>query len=444
MTNQIEERGIEERIRAAFDAADDLVVEPSPTLSPVRRPVTPRRGALVALASATVVLIVVGGVSMLRSDVPADGRTGSTEVATSVVAPTTTTAVLASGTHATFQVVDAEAGGGHAIPRAVTASGDGFVALIEDPTGVWTWGSPDGLEWMRLGLLPVGSESGSPLFAGPADVVQYNGELIAAGTIHGQTARGENLQIAAIWRSPDGGATWSLETAGPGFIGSIVDTDDGPVAGGAIVRGPGSRAAVWRLADSTEPIDLASAVDSDAVVSFVRALTDSDRGLIAYVTTGTIAEADKADRVAAWVSEDGSSWIVADEPQPLGHGPMGVLRTPAGYFAQGYEAGSRDSSFNLWSSPNGLTWTPVDLGAESYEVVGLAYAGELFAIGTTQTFEDGVLGAFWSSNGGIVWDMVRPEDTESEPWVVGASGGRIVVLGANRMQNGAVTAWIID
>lgn len=455
MTNRLEER-----LRAAFDAADHLVVEPSRVESQVRRPVGVRSGVVVAAASAALVVVVVGGVALLRSDASGDvpGEAGvptastpavTSTAVTSTAVTSTTVAAPPSGTRATIQVVE-DGDHGSAAPRAITASGDGFVALIEDPTGVWAWGSADGLQWTRLGNLPVESESGLALgFAGPVEVVQYDGELIAAGTIHGQTTANntQGTRTAAVWRSSDDGATWSLETVGTGFIGSVTETADGPIAAGAMVRGPGSRAALWRLTDSSsEAIDLASAVGTEADVSFVRALTDTDLGYIAYVSTGTLAEADKADRVFAWISQDGSTWSDADELQPFGHGPMAVWRTPQGYFAQAYERAALESSFNLWSSPDGLTWSPVDLGVESYEIQDLAHTGILFAVGKTQTMENGAQAAFWSSNSGIQWDTVRPLDDPSsvEPWVAGESEDRIVILGWSRPPNGVVTAWIFN
>src|SRR5665811_1472721 len=231
--------------------------------------------------SAALVLVVVGGVALLRSDVSGDvtGDIGVPTASTPAVTSTTVTAPP-SGTQATIQVVE-DGEGVSVAPLAVTASGDGFVALIEDPTGVWAWGSADGLQWTRLGALPVESESGLALgFAGPVEVVQYDGELLAAGTIHGQPTANNTqaTQTAAIWRSTDGGTTWSLETLGAGFIRSVTETDDGPVAAGAIVRGPGSLAAVWKLADPSAGIDLANAVGTEAEVSFVRAITASDLG----------------------------------------------------------------------------------------------------------------------------------------------------------------------
>ena len=178
---------------------------------------------------------------------------------------------------------------------------------------------------------------------------------------------------------------------------------------------------------------------------------------------GVVAVGDIAGRPASWVSSDGLSWTVAADAfpaSPAGTDTLGVLdvvATDAGWLAVGREdpacnmnCGNEPIRALVWTSPDGLRWTPVG-GQTSFDGGGMATVtrggpGYVAAGGSA-----GGHAAIWTSTDGNAWarvaddPMFGPDTDPSFPaGVVGLAASESLVVAVGRDVSdggGSVLAW---
>lgn len=126
---------------------------------------------------------------------------------------------------------------------SIVAVGDRLVAvgarqLPQDQDGNVSpaaWSSDDDGRTWNLASLPGGAGA-TPAAGGLSDVALSGSELLAVGHLVATPAQGD-LPSALIWRSTDGGTTWTALPADPTFAGAlmyrVLGTDSGFLAFGA-------------------------------------------------------------------------------------------------------------------------------------------------------------------------------------------------------------------
>lgn len=207
------------------------------------------------------------------------------------------------------------------------------------------WLSTDGTSWTRVASAALG---------GPGDqqitgVSTFGPGLVAVGLhrLHGQ-------QNGRVWLSDDG-ASWRV-IDDPALHG-VDDT------------------IIWKVANT--PV-----------------------GLIAVGVTGGPDETD----AAVWMSEDGISWVMIDDPHLGGPGDQGVndIVVAGDLIVIG---GSDGDTNAVWTSRDGRAWSPPvglpNTGRPS-SIHGLATLGDaVIAVG-----QDGTDGGVWTSSDGVTWVAV--------------------------------------
>jgi hypothetical protein len=223
--------------------------------------------------------------------------------------------------------------GGEAIAFAPTISRDG-------QTRVRVLVTADGTEWRRRGRIE--------LTGTVRDVLADGATLLAVGWDDG----------AAIWRSVNGGRTWSLPDDPAPFAGGADGLpaldEDAEIA--AIVRGPAGilavgtavdpartarRAAAWRSQDGVAWERL---VEVGALPPFLDVAADSD----IHVAVGS-------DPTAIRWSLDGAAWTEATVDRAPDESIVGVVAVPGhGFLAWG--SGPDAPGPLTWASLDGRTW----------------------------------------------------------------------------------------
>ena len=115
------------------------------------------------------------------------------------------------------------------------------------------WASKDGVTWeQRTAAAPWSARSGPRL-------VEFKGELYLVAGERGFTA---GVQLADVWKSSDGGASWALVSAAPGFSArsghGVVVTPDGETM--LVVAGWPELHDVWASSDGATWVQTSDAV----------------------------------------------------------------------------------------------------------------------------------------------------------------------------------------
>ncbi len=328
-----------------------------------------------ALAAALLVLIVIGGVALLRPGVEQDV---GDEVTTTTALRTTTTTTRTTTTTS---------------PATSDTTGTSFptvgvvLARVEVP----------GFE----AVAPSGAPSDE---IGVRDVAFGSGIFVAVGSV-----RSEQSMDAAIWTSPDGQA-WTRVPHDPDLfsgasgmtISAVTWGDEGFVAVGPDLDASG---VIWRSVDGevweVARNDLAGA----SSVTY---------GAHGYVVTGG---------GEVWTSPDGQEWSrspggdfgVYGMPNECCAGVNDIVYGRDGYVAAGFDDfGGWAEKAAVWYSPDALTWTRVDhddalFGPKAdeevwFEVFGIASGnGRYVAVGSA---EPESAAAVWISTSGSSWQLL--------------------------------------
>jgi len=433
-------------------------------IGPLSHPVDlgPHRRWLVAVAAAVVVLVLLGGLTLLSQVTDPDASVAGPVVPTTVTQPTQTT--VAQGVSGDvpgcgvlsgwLQVCDAASFNGTAM-YAVTAGGPGLVAVGangleyytregaadlggyegEAPVGTGdavVWTSPDGFTWSRVphDVATFGGDGGQQMF----DVTVGGPGLVAVGR-DGPVADGEGN--AAVWTSRDG-FTWSRVAHDEAVFGgegeqrmvSVTAGGSGLVAVGfdrPAEQGEGN-AVVWTSPDGF----VWSRVPHDEAV-----FGGDSRQMMLSVTTG-------GPGLVA-VGTDGYSYLGNEDPHTERPDELATVALA--------------SDAAVWTSPDGFTWSRVPhdedvfatsgkqypAGAHEEQMLSVTAGGPgLVAVGFDSVDDCGWDSAVWTSPDGLNWSRVPDERDCNGPYdrmlsvTVGSSG--LVAVGEEH-HPGAAAVW---
>lgn len=214
-----------------------------------------------------------------------------------------------------------------------------------DPVRAAVWGSDDGVRWTRLkGSLPAGSQAWS--------VIATDAGFLIAG----------DVGSGPLLLSSDGSGLEVLDTPADGLpTGRLLGLAESPLGLLAAGTDDGGIATVWRSTDGGGSWT-GSPIPGAAYVVHVAA---TDAGSV--IVLGSQQDANGTQTPTIWGSADAMTW----EPRPMPVEPGGwsvpdLERTPLGLIAT---LASRDGGASAWLSTDGITWTRL-LEAPERLVVG--------------------------------------------------------------------------
>lgn len=410
---------LEKQIRDYYEAIIDLVDVEQFALAPLSAAEQGSRrwrGWAVAVASAVLVLLIVGGGVLLM-------RGSDRPVADEPAPPTT---------------------------------------VSETPT------EPIQLESLVWSRVPHDEAVFSPSEVQDIKSVTVGGPgFVVVGQTNAPTAEGWPGD-AAVWTSVDG-ITWSLvpndepPLGGPGFqmMQSVTVGGPGLVAVGFGWDEPdlvGSTAVVWTSVDgrvwSRLPFeqDAFGSPGYDGNGTVMNSVTVGGPGLVAVGSDGGVS--------AVWTSPDGVSWSRAPHnPDAFGTGQanrsasemLGVTAGGPGLVAVGQvgEGVEEQSSAAVWTSADGITWSRVPHNGAVFGGTGIQAMNSvtpggpgLVAVGIEEPNSVEAMGgahaAVWTSPDGVTWSRVPHdestfgggEDDETHMDDVAAAGPGLVAVGA--------------
>jgi hypothetical protein len=270
------------------------------------------------------------------------------------------------------------------------------------PTGFSFWRSADGQTWAELPS-PVADANGysATALTGAAD-----GSYVFHAHIF-DTDTGSSSVVSL--RSTDG-ETWEpIETGLPGDV-AIQAIEEGP-AGYLLVAGQtgNSNPTLWLSSDALT-WELVHEFSQDQ--QYVQ-LHDGDGGAEGYVVIGRRIERDGSSSYErfAFASADGREWV--EQAAPFGPDNQDFVWEVAVSSHGGdwlATLGHRDETTQLWASADGLTWT--EAGSLDARNLTTASAGLFEEIGAElilapggSVFWDGTPGV-WSSTDGTTWSPI--------------------------------------
>lgn len=250
--------------------------------------------------------------------------------------------------------------------------------------------------------------------------------LMSAGT--GDAAR--------IYRSGDGGATWTLTDTNPdkdGFYDALAfwDATDGlvmgdPVGGRFVVRATSDGGATWRV---PEGLSMPAALPNEG----------------AFAASGTCLFALKGSQDAWFVTggarvarvfhtaDRGRTWTVADTPAPNGNASSGLFSVAFLDARRGFAAGGdyKQPAFKglngIRTEDGGATWTPAPLSATGFYSAVVPVPGakdDLVAAGLAGEAVSHDAGRTWTKTGDTPMNAAAfagPNDG----WAVGPKGSAL-------------------
>ncbi|HXJ62342.1 MAG TPA: hypothetical protein VNN79_01180 [Actinomycetota bacterium] len=305
-------------------------------------------------------------------------------------------------------------------PKGKTLVAAGSTASLgENDAAVWH--SDDGRTWTIV--------TGQDSLGGPGDQ-QVNGisPLPGGGFIVVGSDTSSGSQDAAVWRSADGD-TWTKVSSdalgGPGkqSMNRVSETPLGLLGVGSTTNSADGTqdGAIWRSTDGGAswtllPLgDLGGPGDQD-----VKRVTVLKSGITTgFVAVGTSTLNGDSD-AAVWTSTDGQVWTRVPDPGnvlggPGNQGMIDVQTFGTELVAGGFSAGTADIDGAVWTSSNGTDWTRVDsaqLGGDGDQVIDRILvtkpvegsAVPAIVAGGTSTVNGDEDAAIWYSNDGTTWN----------------------------------------
>lgn len=250
--------------------------------------------------------------------------------------------------------------------------------------------------------------------------------LMSAGT--GDAAR--------IYRSIDGGATWTLADTNPdkdGFYDALAfwDRQNGlvmgdPVSGRFVVRVTSDGGATWRV---PEGLSMPAALPNEgAFAASGTCLFALRGGQDAWFVTGGASVA------RVFHSRDrGRTWTVAETPAPKGNASSGLFSVAFLDARRGFAAGGdyKQPDFKgvngIRTEDGGATWTPAPLSATGFYSAVVPIPGakdELAAVGLAGEAVSRDAGRTWTKTGDVPMNAVAFGGSASG-WAVGPKGSAL-------------------
>jgi photosystem II stability/assembly factor-like uncharacterized protein len=250
--------------------------------------------------------------------------------------------------------------------------------------------------------------------------------LMSAGT--GDAAR--------IYRSTDGGGTWTLSETNPdkdGFYDALAfwDAKNGlvmgdPVGGRFVVHVTADGGATWRV---PEGLSMPAALPNEG----------------AFAASGTCLFASKGGQDAWFVSggasvarvfhtrDLGRTWSVANTPAPNGNASSGLFSVAFLDARRGFAAGGdyKQPAFRglngIRTDDGGATWTPAPLSATGFYSAVIPVPGtgdELVAVGLAGEAVSHDAGRTWTKTGDVPMNAAALSGPDAG-WAVGPKGSAL-------------------
>lgn len=273
-----------------------------------------------------------------------------------------------------------------------------------------------------------------------AVVAQPGGGFVAVGE---WVNPGDDLVAAILVMSSPDGVEWDSRTkpattATYQHATDLVLTVDGTYL---MTGGEGSEALVWRSTDLTswEAVPLpARAGEPAPLYESAYAIAQAPDGRLVVVGSSNQTVSSLDQDAAAWVSEDdGLTWTAASAEGAFAP-TLGSLESASSVVARAdgtlMAAGRIANRPALWSSTDGLDWTPLDTTtwpADSGIRELVADDGSVLAVGSVRT-DAGYKGVVWRlPDGAGAWSETRLAGVGAAVDATPIDDDRVVVIGGN-------------
>jgi hypothetical protein len=323
----------------------------------------------------------------------------------------------------------------------VAAGPAGLVAVGNTVDDAAVWVSLDGTGFVPLDAAGADART----LAGPGHQRVEAVTVLGSGTSARFVAVGVDSAVtgtaeldAAVWLSANG-VTWSraphdrAQLGGPGDEVMTAVTAGGP--GLVAVGRAGTDAAAWISTDGERWTRVTSPSFSGDRRREMLAVAAFPGGIVAV---GREIDVDGVEHPAVWVAADGTEWARPPLATAGGSAPVGSLHGVLVTSEQVLAVGDLADDGAVWTSPNGVDWTPVlpledgdpVLGGDGVQSLGAVAAAptgggvRFVAVGE----DDGGAAAWWSPDG-AVWHRQQMLDGDHPPVAVAALADRFVAVG---------------
>ena len=333
----------------------------------------------------------------------------------------------------------------------LTATGSGFLAAGTNVPGgnaakasPVVWLSANGATWQRLGVTQLGLAAGNGRVLGITGAAANGGTIVMDGTVAGAAT------ASGVWRSANGGTTWTAVTVPAGGGASATIAGLAPLRGGFVAvrsapEGGATGAAVYTSANGTAWQQSAALRTADGSPLTLGPVSGGPGGA---VVTGQAHGLD-----IAFLSPDGTTWTGTD---PAGTATAeqvsGVALTAAGQavFSGTSTATAAEQQPVLTLIGAQGAARQVNIGAIPGAVTPELAVNAIAASGTTQVAAgsaDGLPALWVSADGGSAWTRAagatqavlgRPGDEQLTGVAHGAAGWLAVGGGATAAQGPVV------
>jgi len=447
MTSELKQRLEDMADRGEWRGADSIMTaarwdaeQPSTGSSLVTRP---RYGWAVALGTAALVLILIGGVAWWSAvtqheepvvDEPATTTIPEVTPTTTPIVPVPTTVLDVVSTTTVPSVsplrwarIDDETFVSTAM-HAIVRGGPGLIAVGEADEeapydelrgDVAVWLSADGTTWERIHDPSFSGEPDSGCVSDPLPQVPIG---VAVGPL-GVIITGSDACHGAVWISEDG-RTWTEVIAegwreNPIAVGSVVAGGPGWVVTGADGHGNG---AVWVSSDGVEwtasgdedfLAEEGSRLDIDGVAGLGENLI-----VLGFEGGYDSTHTSRETQPVVWMSSDGVEWEKLSA-ETIAHDDVvvGLATVVGGGRLVAYAPPTQTSpEWRLWTSTDGTIWTSIALPDAPGD--GVLWNGDTIVTAT----------GFVSTDGGVTW-IDAGEEIYGLGNAITEFGGRIFFAG---------------
>lgn len=333
-------------------------------------------------------------------------------------------------------------GAGNSLDVArIVASLDGILVVgsqtIDGVTSPVIWTSPDGATWERSTL-------SNAQWTVAVDVLQrMDGQVVVAG-VAADTA---DTTVPSVWSGPNSSALAPAEfdrtVPLPSSLAGLVELD-GEVVLLAGAVDPAGRLPRWRSRDGATWADTTSVVDLGAGVTFGRPVAAGNEVIAPVFAGGTNGVARSMNA--------GATWVMSPLPSDLTPAGTTVVSTPDGFVVCGVEqtADSSAQSENFqspvpvgtsrlaaWTSEDGSSWTRRSIVGEPVGTFQFLNAGAVWGaagiVGLATELRDGRYVTLQvSSPDGVSW-AVEELDLVGSPHAILSLENGYLAIGAREM-----------